>query len=55
MIAALRKRVPIVTAFHNHWLFEEPRLMYIHWENVGMSAEEFARNSFAAAKEAGLF
>nr|WP_259545284.1 DUF1259 domain-containing protein [Heyndrickxia oleronia] len=55
MIAALRKRGLIVTAFHNHWLFEEPRLMYIHWENVGMSAEEFARNSFAAAKEAGLF
>ncbi|MCM3236551.1 DUF1259 domain-containing protein [Heyndrickxia oleronia] len=55
MIAALRKRGLIVTAFHNHWLFEEPRLMYIHWENVGMSAEEFARNSIAAAREAGLF
>ncbi|MEH7419306.1 DUF1259 domain-containing protein [Neobacillus drentensis] len=45
----------MVTDFHNHWLFEKPRLMYIHWENVGMSAEEFARNSIAAAKEAGLF
>ncbi|MEH7097260.1 DUF1259 domain-containing protein [Neobacillus vireti] len=54
-IAALRKRGLIVTAFHNHWLFENPRLMYIHWENVGMSAEEFARNSIAAAREAGLF
>ncbi|MED3563412.1 DUF1259 domain-containing protein [Bacillus xiapuensis] len=54
-IAALRKRRLIVTAFHNHWLFENPRLMYIHWENVGMSAEEFARNSIAAAREAGLF
>ncbi|WP_347564334.1 DUF1259 domain-containing protein [Bacillus sp. MM2020_4] len=54
-IASLRKRGLIVTAFHNHWLFENPRLMYIHWENVGMSAEEFARNSIAAAREAGLF
>ncbi|WP_205603484.1 DUF1259 domain-containing protein [Heyndrickxia shackletonii] len=54
-IAALRKRSLIVTAFHNHWLFENPRLMYIHWENVGISAEEFARNSIAAAREAGLF
>jgi hypothetical protein len=55
IIATLRKRGLIVTAFHNHWLFENPRLMYIHWENVGMSAEEFARNSIAAAREAGLF
>ncbi|MDN3016240.1 DUF1259 domain-containing protein [Paenibacillus sp. BSR1-1] len=54
-IAALRKRGLIVTAFHNHWLFENPRLMYIHWENVGMSAEDFARNSIAAAREAGQF
>ncbi|WP_275677704.1 DUF1259 domain-containing protein [Neobacillus drentensis] len=53
-IAALRKRGLIVTAFHNHWLFEKPRLLYIHWENVGMSAEEFARNSIAAVREAGL-
>jgi Domain of Unknown Function (DUF1259) len=55
MLDALRKRGLIVTAFHNHWLFEEPRLMYMHWENVGMSPSEFARNSIAAAREAGLF
>ena len=55
MLDALRKRGLIVTAFHNHWLFEEPRLMYMHWENVGMSPVEFARNSIAAAREAGLF
>nr|WP_237389730.1 DUF1259 domain-containing protein [Bacillus sp. USDA818B3_A] len=55
MLDALRKRGLIVTAFHNHWLFEEPRLMYMHWENVGMSPTEFAKKSFAAAKEAGLF
>ncbi|MTT31429.1 DUF1259 domain-containing protein [Terrilactibacillus sp. BCM23-1] len=55
MIDALRRRGIIVTAFHNHWLFEKPRLMYMHWENVDMSAEEFARNSIEAAREAGLF
>jgi hypothetical protein len=55
MLDALRSRGIIVTAFHNHWLFEEPRLMYMHWENVGMSSFEFARNSIAAAREAGLF
>jgi len=55
MLDALRKRGLIVTAFHNHWLFDEPRLMYMHWENVGMDPFEFARRSFGAAKEAGLF
>ncbi|MEK4029687.1 DUF1259 domain-containing protein [Pseudobacillus sp. FSL P4-0506] len=54
MLDALRRRGLIVTAFHNHWLFEEPRLMYMHWENVGMDPFEFARESFEAAKEAGL-
>ncbi|WP_339227803.1 DUF1259 domain-containing protein [Oceanobacillus sp. FSL K6-2867] len=55
MIHALQRRGIIVTAFHNHWLFEEPRLMYLHWENVGMNPFDFAKKSFAAAKEAGLF
>jgi hypothetical protein len=54
MLDALRKRGLIVTAFHNHWLFEEPRLMYMHWEDVEMDPFEFTRNSFEAAKEAGL-
>ena len=31
---ALQKRGLIVTAVHNHWLFDEPRLMYMHWENA---------------------
>ncbi|OAK75497.1 DUF1259 domain-containing protein [Lederbergia galactosidilytica] len=30
-ISKLRKQGIFVTAFHNHWLFEHPRLMYIHW------------------------
>ncbi|WP_312857348.1 DUF1259 domain-containing protein [Neobacillus endophyticus] len=54
MLTALRRRGIIVTAFHNHWLFEEPRLMYMHWENTG-DPFEFARNSIEAAREAGLF
>lgn len=53
-LSALRKRGIIVTAVHNHWLFEEPRLMYMHWENVG-DPFKFAKNSIEAAREAGLF
>ncbi|OOP68172.1 hypothetical protein BWZ43_11995 [Heyndrickxia oleronia] len=54
LMSALQRRGLIVTAFHNHWLFEKPRLMYMHWENVG-DPFEFAVNSFEAAKEARLF
>ncbi|MGJ7919448.1 DUF1259 domain-containing protein [Neobacillus sp. LXY-4] len=53
-LTALRRRGIIVTALHNHWLFDNPRLMYMHWENVG-DPFEFARNSIAAAREARLF
>lgn len=51
----LRKRGLIVTAVHNHWLFENPRLMYMHWENAGDDPFDFATKSFEAAKAAGLF
>ncbi|CEG26170.1 DUF1259 domain-containing protein [Bacillus sp. B-jedd] len=54
LMTALRKRGIIVTAVHNHWLFDQPRLMYMHWENTG-DPFQFARNSFEAAREAGLF
>ncbi|RYL90996.1 DUF1259 domain-containing protein [Sporolactobacillus sp. THM7-4] len=53
-LSQLRKRGIIVTALHNHWLFDQPRLMYMHWENVG-DPFEFARNSIRAAEKAGLF
>lgn len=53
-LTALRRRGIIVTAIHNHWLFDKPRLMYMHWENVG-NPFKFARNSIEAAREAGLF
>ena len=52
-ISALRKRGIIVTALQNHWIFELPRLIYMHWENVG-DPFEFAINSFEAAREVGL-
>lgn len=53
-LSALRNRGITVTALHNHWLFEEPRLMYMHWENVG-DPFEFARESIEAAREVGIF
>lgn len=33
-ISELRKRGIEVTAFHNHWLFDSPRLMFIHFKSV---------------------
>ena len=32
--SAARKQGFKVTAIHNHWLFEKPRLMYLHLESV---------------------
>ncbi|MGC4379144.1 DUF1259 domain-containing protein [Fictibacillus sp. Mic-4] len=42
LMSELRKRNIIVTALHNHWLFEEPRAMYMHFESVEPPLE-FAR------------
>ncbi len=53
VMEALRKSGIIVTALHNHWLFEEPRLMYMHWEAV-MEPEQFLRASLAALRAAGV-
>lgn len=33
-IDELLKHDIIVTGFHNHWLFENPRLLYIHFEKI---------------------
>ncbi|MEH7072000.1 DUF1259 domain-containing protein [Priestia megaterium] len=33
-ITRLREHGIIVTAVHNHWLFDEPRLMYMHFESI---------------------
>lgn len=34
LLTNLRKNGIKVTAVHNHWLFDKPRLMYIHWESI---------------------
>jgi len=34
LLTNLRKNGVKVTAVHNHWLNESPRLMYIHWESI---------------------
>nr|WP_274495758.1 DUF1259 domain-containing protein [Priestia megaterium] len=33
-MSKLREHGIIVTAVHNHWLFDEPRLMYMHFESI---------------------
>lgn len=52
-VSELRKRGLIVTAIHNHWLFQGTCFKYIHWEKVG-DPVVFARNSTAAAKKVGI-
>lgn len=42
-ISILRENRILVTAVHNHWLFDDPRLMYIHFETIA-NPLEFARN-----------
>ena len=49
LLAELEKRNIIVTALHNHWLFEEPRAMYMHFESIEPPLE-FARKIRAAFK-----
>ena len=44
VIRKLSNRGISVTALHNHWLFEKPRLMYMHWEAV-MDPKRFLRMS----------
>ncbi len=44
LIRNLQRNGIIVTALHNHWLFEQPRLMYIHWESID-NPISFARKS----------
>lgn len=42
LLSNLRKNGLKVTAVHNHWLFDKPRLMYIHWEAIDKPLD-FAR------------
>ncbi|USK35189.1 DUF1259 domain-containing protein [Bacillus sp. F19] len=49
LLTELRKRDIIVTAVHNHWLFDEPRAMYMHFESVEPPLE-FAKKVREALK-----
>lgn len=51
-VSELRKRGIKVTAIHNHWLFDNPRLMYIHFESIEPPLR-FARKVAAALKVLG--
>ncbi|WP_042228764.1 DUF1259 domain-containing protein [Paenibacillus popilliae] len=44
LIRNLQRNGITVTALHNHWLNESPRLMYIHWESID-NPIAFARKS----------
>ncbi|SEM93914.1 DUF1259 domain-containing protein [Lihuaxuella thermophila] len=48
-ISELRKKGIIVASLHNHWLFEKPRLMYIHFESVE-NPISFARKAAQALR-----
>jgi hypothetical protein len=47
LMSNLRRRGIKVTAVHNHWLKETPRIMYVHWEAV-MNPVVFARRTKAS-------
>ncbi|CDI49410.1 DUF1259 domain-containing protein [Clostridium tetani] len=48
-ISILRENGILVTALHNHWLFEDPRLMYIHFESIDRPLD-FARKVVEALR-----
>ncbi|MGG2066613.1 MULTISPECIES: DUF1259 domain-containing protein [unclassified Bacillus (in: firmicutes)] len=51
---AIKKNDEIkVSAIHNHWLFERPRLIYVHLESV-QDPVEFAKEVARALKKAGV-
>lgn len=52
LVSNLRKRGIKVTAIHNHWLKENPRLMYIHWESID-NPVDFARKTKASIRFLG--
>lgn len=47
LIRNLQRNGIKVTALHNHWLNENPRLMYIHWESIDEPVA-FARKTKAS-------
>ncbi|HET7629554.1 MAG TPA: DUF1259 domain-containing protein [Bacillales bacterium] len=53
LLTKLRKRNIIVTALHNHWMFERPRAMYMHFESVEppLQFARKVRESFRVLKD----
>jgi hypothetical protein len=53
LLTELRKRKIIVTAIHNHWLFDDPRAMYMHFESVEPPLEfaKKVREAFKVLKD----
>lgn len=52
-VSELRRHGIIVTAIHNHWLFQGTCFKYIHWQKVG-DPVTFAQNSVDAARRARI-
>lgn len=52
LIRNLQRNGITVTALHNHWLNEVPRLMYIHWESID-NPIAFARKTKASIRFLG--
>ncbi|MFS0600450.1 DUF1259 domain-containing protein [Peribacillus frigoritolerans] len=53
-LKAIKKSDEIkVSAIHNHWLFEKPRLIYMHLESI-QNPIDFAKEVAEALKKAGL-
>ncbi|MGM0922387.1 MAG: DUF1259 domain-containing protein [Bacillota bacterium] len=50
LLTELRKRNITVTSIHNHWLFENPRAMYMHFQSTDDSPLEFAQKVANALK-----
>ncbi|MFB4162231.1 DUF1259 domain-containing protein [Alteribacillus sp. JSM 102045] len=50
LLTELRKRDITVTAIHNHWLFDEPRAMYMHFQSTDDDPIVFAKKVAAALK-----
>jgi hypothetical protein len=50
LLTELRDRNITVTAVHNHWLFDDPRAMYMHFQSTDDNPLEFARDVREAFK-----
>lgn len=52
LVRNLQNQGITVTALHNHWLFDRPHLIYIHWESID-NPIAFARKTKASIRFLG--